>query len=134
MSTNASTWFYNEPEHSAYLIEERVNHTFWNNRMGAIYFDCTHAEPPFRMVGEWNGNTILLEWVPNEHLTLSTPPGDDADLLIIGMKEILGFVPAISYVDPDGMMHAEWHVNNANERIQAVQSNSNYRNIKRYKR
>jgi hypothetical protein len=86
------------------------------------------------MTGEWNGNTVSLEWTPNEQLILSTAPGEDADLLIIALKEILGFVPTISYIDPDGTLQAEWFVTQADERIQAIQGNPNFRNIKRYKR
>jgi hypothetical protein len=89
MATNASTWFYAEPEHRAYLIEERVNHTFWSQRIASIYLDCTSQEPPFRMAGEWSGIPVALEWVPNEYLTLTTAPGEKADQLIVGIKEIL---------------------------------------------
>jgi hypothetical protein len=132
MATNASTWFYAEPEHRPYLIEERVNHTFWSNRITALSLTCTQAEPPFRMEGDWHGMPVALEWVPNDCLTLSTRPEDDTDLLLIGIKEILGFPPTISYVGPDGSMFAEWHVNPADQRIQEIQGNPNYHNIKQY--
>lgn len=134
MTTNASTWFYTEPEHNAYLLEERVNHTFWSNRISSIYLDCVQAEPPFRMTGEWNGNPVSIEWTPNKSFFLLATNDDDSNLLIVGIKEILGFVPTLSFVDAEGILHAEWYVTDASERIQAIQSDPKYQNIKRYKR
>jgi hypothetical protein len=134
MSTNASTWFYHEPEHRAYLIEERVNHTLWSNRIAAIYLDCTSEEPPFRMSGEWHGLPVSIEWVPNEYFTLTTRSADSTESLLIGLKEILGFPPAISYIDPDNNFTVEWHVKEVAQRIQEIQGNPNYHQIKRYRK
>ena len=134
MATNASTWFYQEPEHNCYLIEERVNHTFWSNRIAAIHLDCTSAEPPFRMYGEWHTIPIEIEWIPDQYFTLSAKTSDDINRLIIGIKEILGFMPAVSYVDPEARLKVEWHVKNADQRIQEIQGNPNYHDIKRYKK
>jgi hypothetical protein len=134
MATNASTWFYKEPEHNSYLIEERVNHTFWSNRIAAIHLDCTNAEPPFRMVGVWHTIPLEIEWVPSQYLTLSARGGDDVNRLIVGVREILGFTPTISYVDPDGRLKVEWHVKEADQRIREIQGNPNYHDIKRYKK
>jgi hypothetical protein len=134
MATNASTWFYKEPEHNPYLIEERVNHTFWSNRIAAIHLDCTNAEPPFRMVGEWHTIPLEIEWVPNQYLTLSARAGDDVNRLIVGVREILGFTPTISYAGPDGHLKVEWHVKEADQRIREIQGNPNYHDIKRYKK
>lgn len=133
MATNASTWFYNEPEHNAYLIEERVNHTFWNNRIMGLTLDCVSAEPPFVMVGVWHGMPIEITWVPKRYFTLTAEPGQDTDRLIVGIREILGFNPTISYVDASGKLVAEWQVEEVAERIQEIQGNPNYRQIKRYK-
>jgi hypothetical protein len=132
MATNASTWFYAEPEHRAYFIEERLNHTFWSHRIGDLYLDCTHEEPPFRAEGEWNGLPVAIEWVPNTSLTLTTVPHDKIDLLIIGIKEILGFIPAVSYLDEDGRLVAEWHVQGSEQRLREIQANPKYRSVKRY--
>jgi hypothetical protein len=134
MATNASTWFYAEPEHNAYLIEERVNHTFWSNRIGEIYLDCVSETPPFRVQGEWHNIPVTIEWVPKEYLTLTTRAEDDTELLLIGLKELLGFPPTISYIDANQQMIAEWHVKQAEQRIQEIQGNPNYRQIKRYKK
>ncbi|NDJ75614.1 MAG: hypothetical protein GYB65_05085 [Chloroflexi bacterium] len=133
MATNASTWFYAEPEHNAYLLEERVNHSFWSNRISALHLDCTHPEPPFRMVGVWREQPIAVEWVPNRYFTLTAPPNDEINSLIVGTKEVLGFTPTVSYIDPDGQLVAEWHMHEAEQRIAEIQGNPNYRNIKRYK-
>lgn len=132
MATNASTWFYADPEHRPYLIEERVNHTFWGNRITEIYLKCVHAEPPFRMEGEWRGIPLTLEWTPGDHLILMTQAENDVNLLLVGVKEILGFPPTISYVDPSGMLKVEWYVQRVEQRIQEIQGNPNYRLIKRY--
>lgn len=133
MATNASTWFYSEPEHKAYLIEERVNHTFWSNRITALHLACTHTEPPFRMEGEWRSLPLALEWVPGDYLTLITRSAEDITPLLVGIKEILGFSPTISYVDPEGNRVAQWYVNEVEGRIQNIQGNPNFRQIKRYK-
>jgi hypothetical protein len=132
MATNASTWFYHEPEHRAYMIEERVNHTFWGNRIAAIHLDCTSEEPPFRMVGEWHGLPVQIEWIPNDYFKLTTRLSDEADSLLIGIKEILGFPPVMSFVEPGGDFVAEWYVKDATQRIQEIQGNPNYHHIKRY--
>jgi hypothetical protein len=135
MATNASTWFYNEPEHERYLIEERVNHTFWNNRITALTLFCTSTEPPFRMEGEWRGLPVAIEWVPRESFTLITKDGGDATAeLIWGIKEVLGFLPAVSYVDASGTLTAEWHVKDSEDRVRQIESNSSYKQIKRYRK
>ena len=69
MTTNSRTWFYNEPEHRPYYLEERVNQNLWASRFGSIYLDCVRAEPPFRMEGVWNGITVSIEWVPKDWFT-----------------------------------------------------------------
>lgn len=132
MATNATTWFYAEPEHNAYLLEERINHTFWANRIADIYFDCVSAEPPFRMTGVWRGQPLTIEWVPQDYFTLIAAPGSETDLLLVGIKEILGFLPALSYVGPDGQMTVQWYFKDAQARMQAIQGNPNYASIKRY--
>lgn len=133
MATNASTWFYSEPEHSAFLIEERVNHTFWQNRIMGLTLTCSNVEPPFAMSGVWRDMPLEISWVPKSYFTLTAAPSTDTDHLIVGLKEILGFNPTISYIDTAGKLVAEWHVKEVAERIQEIQGNPNYRQIKRYK-
>lgn len=130
MATNASTWFYNEPEHNAYLIEERVNHTFWGNRISALYLDCVQAEPPFRMEGVWREMPVALEWVPNDYLALTALPGDDTRALVAGVQEIMGFVPAVSYRDNAGRLITEWHAKADTDRVRVVQGNPNFHDVK----
>jgi hypothetical protein len=132
MATNATTWFYAEPEHSAYLLEERVNHTFWAHRIADVYFDCVSAEPPFKMVGVWRGQPLTIEWVPQDYFTLTTTPGPNTDQLLVGIQEILGFLPAVSYIQPDGQQVTHWYFANVHERLQAIQGNPNYQSIRRY--
>jgi len=132
MSTNATTWFYAEPEHNAYLLEERVNHTFWANRIADIYFDCVSAEPPFKMTGVWRGHPLAIEWVPQDYFSLITAPSPEIDLLLVGIKEILGFLPTLSYVGPGGQMTVQWYFKDAQARMQAIQGNPSYASIKRY--
>lgn len=132
MATNATTWFYQEPEHRAYYLEERVNHTFWSNRIHNIYLDCAQETPPFRMAGEWEATPLAVEWVPNDYFVLTTAPDRDLSVLLKGLTEILGFAPTISFVDPGGKLCVEWHVKQSDERIREIQGNPNYRQIKRY--
>lgn len=133
MATNASTWFYSEPEHNAYLLEERVNHTFWSNRLSAIYLDCVSDTPPFKMVGTWHELPVTIEWVPKDYFILTTQPDGRFDQLVVALKEILGFTPTISYVDSNGNQIVEWHLKQATQRVQSVQGDPNFRHIKRYK-
>ena len=133
MATNATTWFFQEPEHRAYFIEERVNHTFWSNRITNIYLDCISEEPPFRMVGTWQDAPVELEWVPNDYLRFAVERELDANRLLTGLKEILGFPPTVSFVDRNGTLQVEWHVGQSDERIREIQASTHYRDIKRYK-
>ena len=134
MSTNATTWFYAEPEHNAYLLEERINHTFWAHRIADVSFDTLSAEPPFKMTAVWRGLPVTIEWIPKDYFTLTAPPGADTDLLIVGVKEILGFLPSVSYIVPDGQMVVHWYYSDADARVQQISGNPNYSNIKRYKK
>ena len=132
MTTNSRTWFYNEPEHRPFYIEERVNQTLWANRFGSIYLDCTNAEPPFRMEGEWKGIRVMIEWVPKMWFTLHSSIEDRT--LITGFAQILQFPPTLSYVDENGNFVAEWRRADAPKRLQEVQGHPNYTNVKTYKR
>lgn len=132
MATNASTWFYNEPEQRAYLLEERVNHTFWANRITGLYFTCTSEEPPFRMQAVWQDLPLEIEWIPREYFKLVTQPRDDVNLLIVGIKEILGLLPTVSYVNLQDELVAEWHAQKGNQRLQEIQGDPSFREIKRY--
>ncbi|MEP7288830.1 MAG: hypothetical protein ABI947_24015 [Chloroflexota bacterium] len=132
MTTNSRTWFYNEPEHRPYYIEERVNQNLWATRLGSIYLDCVRAEPPFRMEGVWNGITVSIEWVPNKWFILHTTKEDRT--LIGAFAQILQFPPTLSFEDETGAFIAEWHRTDAAKRLQELQGHPNYTNVKTYKR
>jgi hypothetical protein len=132
MSANSRTWFYNEPEHRPYYIEERVNSNLWATRFGSIYLDCVRAEPPFKMEGVWNGINVTIEWVPNTWFVLRSSQEDRT--LVSGFAQVLQFPPTIGYTDVNGDFVAEWRRADAAKRLQEIQGHANYTNIKTYKR
>lgn len=132
MATNARTWFYTEPEHRPYLIEERVNHTLWANRFGNIYLDCVRAEPPFRMEGKWHDNTIVIEWQPNAWFKLYADRDEKG--LVPGFAQALQLIPAFSYNDQEGKFVVEWWRQDAEKKYEEIKGHPSYTNIKQYKR
>ena len=60
MATDSRTWFYSTPEPRPYYIEERVNHTLWKHRLQGLYMNCTKADGPVLMEGEWWPNLIRV--------------------------------------------------------------------------
>jgi hypothetical protein len=132
MTTNSRTWFYSEPEHRPYFIEERVNQNLWATRFGGIYLDCVRAEPPFRMEGVWHSIEVAIEWVPNDWFTLTT--NKESRELIIGFTQVLQFPPTLSYTNDGTLYVAEWRRKEATKRLQEVQGHAQYTNIKTYKR
>lgn len=131
MTTNANTWFYNEPEHDAYLIEERVNHSLWNARLSFLYFDCINAEPPFRMVSEWKGQPVEIEWEVGKLFTLRTQ--EEMPALRRGFSLALGLQPAsLAYQDVDDMYVTEWHVDGGEERWREIQGQARFRHPQRH--
>jgi hypothetical protein len=132
MTTNSRTWFYNEPEHRPYYLEERVNQNLWAARFGSIYLDCVRAEPPFRMEGVWNGITLSIEWVPNNWFTLRST--EENRTLITGFAQILQFPPTFSFTDENGEFVAEWHRQDGAKRLQEIQGQARFTNVKTYKK
>ncbi len=132
MTANSRTWFYTEPEHRPYYIEERVNQNLWASRFGSIYLDCVKAEPPFRMEGVWNGISLAIEWVPNTWFTLHATKEDRT--LVTGFAQVLQFTPTLSYIDENGDFVAEWWRSDAAKRLQEIQGHPTYTNVKTYKR
>ncbi|PJF44615.1 MAG: hypothetical protein CUN55_03045 [Phototrophicales bacterium] len=132
MATNATTWFYQEPETGRpYMISERLTHTFWANRLSGIYFKCTNAEPPYQAVGEWRGITVEVEWEVKKWFALRTPQEERG--LITVCSEILGFAPTLSYTDSEGRFITEWYLDEttAKARIQEIQRDTNYTIVRR---
>ncbi len=134
MTTSSRTWFYNEPEHRPYYIEERVNQNLWASRFGSIYLDCTRAEPPFKMEGKWNGITLSIEWLPNKWFVLRSSKEDRT--VITAFAQILQFLPTLTYSTEDGTVVTEWHrdAESGSRRLLDVQGHPTYFNIKTYKR
>lgn len=132
MSTNATTWFYSEPEAGRpYLISERVTHTFWANRLNDIYFTCVEAASPYKTVGIWRGIEVAVEWEPKHWLRLVTSREDHG--LITVCAEILGFRPTFSYNNGAGGYVTEWYLDKGKgkTRLQEVQGNPAYTHVRR---
>ncbi len=133
MATNATTWFYREPETGRpYLIAERINQTFWANRITDITFYCVDATPPYRLVGVWQGIDVEIEFEVGSVFILRM--ADSAPRFMKGVAELLGFAPTVSYTDADGRFVAEWYAQDAAQRLKEVQENRSLQNIKLYKR
>jgi hypothetical protein len=132
MATNATTWFYAEPEtNRPYLITERVTHTFWANRLSGVYLNCVKADKPYRVEGIWEGMHIAMEWDVRNYFTLIADKENKA--LITVCSEVLGFRPTVSYTDSDNLHYTEWHLSGGTDRLRSVQGNPVYRNIKKYR-
>lgn len=130
MSTNARSWFYNEPEHNAFLISERVNGTFWQARYMEINWRCVQVEPPFRVEGYLGCCLIAMEWVPDAWLSLIASGEADADqlatLVEIISKRVLGQPASLTYGDSDGRTVYEWHRDGGVERWSEIQGKPIY--------
>lgn len=133
MAGNATEWFYKEPETGRpYFIAERLNQTFWMNRISDVYWTCVHAESPYRLEGEWQDIPVEIEFEPKSVFILRIGKEDRA--FIKGCSEILGFPPTVSYSDADGRYIVEWYAKDAGKRLQEVQGNPSFQNVKIYKR
>lgn len=133
MSANATTWFYQEPETGRpYFISERINHTFWANRITDVYWTCVHAQSPYRLEAVWQQTPVEIEYEPNSVFILRM--GKESTSFIRGCSEILGFPPTVSYSDADGRYIIEWYAKDAGKRLQEVQGNPSFQNVKQYKR
>lgn len=132
MGTNATTWFYHEPETGRpYLISERVNQTLWMNRINNLSMTCTRAEPPYLLEGQWGSSKVQFEYEVGNVFILRM--SEESLPFIKGMREILGFSPTVSYRDPDGTYVTEWHARNAEKRLQEIQGNPGFQSVRRYK-
>lgn len=131
MATNATTWFYNEPEKGRpYLIGERLTHTFWANRLTDIYLRCTQADGPFKVEGEWHGIHVEMEWEPLHYFRLQTSKEDQG--LMTVCAEVLGFRPTLSYIR-DSKNTVEWYPDRdkALARLKEIQGQPGYANVRK---
>ena len=131
MTTTAATWFYRDPERIAYYLEERVNQTFWQARIGNIWLDANSAEPPYRMSGVWRDQPVEIEWQPNEYFVLRVPEAGDAADLVNGVSRVLALQPSLSFGDPEDRLVTEWHVSGGAARWGDIQGKAAYRNPQR---
>jgi len=119
MSATAASWFYRTPESNAYLLAERVNGTFWDNRYGGVLLTVVRAEAPFGMQGTYLGAEVRMEWEPTKWLRLATNPA--APSLVEGVSNILRRKPTLRYDDAGGETVVEWWLEGADKRWQELQ-------------
>lgn len=132
MSANSRTWFYTEPENRPYYIEERVNQSLWASRFGSIYLDCVRAESPFKMEGIWSEIHVTVEWVANNWLKLSASREDRT--LVAGFAQVLQLQPTVSYMDENGVHQTEWWRSDGDRRVQEIQGQARFSQVKTYKK
>ena len=131
MATDSRTWFYTTPEPRPYYIEERVNHTLWNNRLQTLSMSCTQATVPIKMEGDWQGNRVQFEWQPGKHFTVRM--AQESRELIGVIRQMLMMRPMLSYDDPDGNHVVEWHKERVEERWRELQGDPHYQGLRRLK-
>jgi hypothetical protein len=116
MSTNAWTWFFNEPENQSYLITERLNATFWQARVVNVYWRCTQDTAPYEAAGYAGDQVLGMSWQPKEWLALRVPPGFEADDLVKAISQrILTIPPTLTYEQADHQVY-EWVVDGGQSR------------------
>lgn len=127
MSTNASTWFYREPEKRPYLVTERLNATFWQSRVVEFYWRCTQTEPTFLARGYSQNGEIELEWVPNDWLALRAPAEIDLQPLVDAIsKRVLARPACLTYATHKGQQVYEWHTDDGDHRWTAIQGRGEF--------
>ncbi len=119
MAATAASWFYRTPENNAYLLAERVNGTFWDNRYGGVLLTVVKADAPFVMQGVYLGSEVRMEWEPTKWLRLATNP--PAPSLVEGVANILRRKPTLSFDDANGESVVEWWLEGADKRWAELQ-------------
>ncbi len=130
MATTSRTWFYSTPEPRPFYIEERVNHTLWNNRLQGVYMVCTQATVPVKMEGDWDGNHVTFEWQPGKYFILGMAE-ERRELIGVLRQILLGLRPTLTYINPDGLHMVEWHTDGGTERWKQLQGDPRYQGLKR---
>lgn len=133
MANTARQWFYSTPEPRPYYIEERVNHTLWNNRLQNVFMSCTNASPPVQMEGSLDGMPMRFEFVPGGYFTLRMPE-ERKDVIGTIRQALLGLTPSFTYQDTDGMFVVEWHTDGGDARWREIQGDPAYQGLRRMKR
>lgn len=129
MATTSRTWFYTTPEPRPYFIEERVNHTLWNNRLQGMYMNCTQATVPIKMEGGWHGMPVEFEWDPGKYFILRT--GEERKDLIGVIRQMLMLRPALAYQDEYGNHVVEWHTDGGENRWREIQGAPQFQGLQR---
>ena len=132
MANTSRQWFYSTPEARPYYIEERVNHSLWNNRLQNVFMSCTQAESPVLMEGSLDGMPMFFEFVPGQYFTLRM--GEERKDIIGTIRQtLLGLKPTFTYQDTDGMFVVEWHTDGGDIRWKELQGNPAYQGLRRMK-
>jgi hypothetical protein len=126
MTTTAATWFYRTPENQSYLLAERVNSTFWEERLGGVWLNVVKSDSPILMAGGYNGADITMEWEPNKWMRLETWPA--APALAKGLSNILRRRANFRYETSDNRTVWEWWIGDASKRWQELQGKPIFRN------
>lgn len=127
MSSNASKWFFEQPENKPFFVTERINGTFWNARIVDIYWRCTRAEAPLQAEGYGDHLVFHLEWEPGQWLKLSGLDTEAlTDLADAMNRRIMGFSAAFTYEDYDGNRVYEWHRDGGNDRWGDLQGRAEF--------
>jgi hypothetical protein len=132
MATTSRSWFYTTPEARPYMIEERVNHTLWKNRLQGLYMSCVHPFSPIRLEGDWNGMPVQFEFQPGTYFILRS--GREVRELIGVLRQVLLMRPTVSYVDAAGFHVVEWHTQAAAERLHQIQGNNENQSVRLLKK
>lgn len=132
MATTSRKWFYSTPEPRPYYIEERVNHTLWQNRLQNVFMSCTQAENPIMMEGSMNGMPMFFEFVPGQYFKLRM--GEERKEIVATIRQILlGLKPNFTYQDNEGLFVVEWHTDGGDARWREVQGNPSFQGLRRMK-
>jgi hypothetical protein len=132
MTTTAATWFYRTPEKQPYLLAERVNSTFWEERLGGVWLNVEKSDSPITMAGYYNGAEVKMEWEPNKWMRLETRPS--APAMANGLGNMLRRRANFRFETLDGHTVWEWWIGDASKRWQELQGKPVYRNPARLDR
>jgi hypothetical protein len=114
------------------MIEERVNHTLWKNRLQGLYMSCVHPFAPIRLEGDWNGMPVQFEFQPGQYFILRT--GREVRELIGVLRQVLLMRPVVSYVDAAGFHVVEWHTAASADRLHQIQSDNANQSVRLLKK
>jgi len=126
MTTTAATWFYRAPENEAYLLAERVNSSFWEERLGGVYLSADKTDAAYGMSGSYNGAEVKLNWDTNKWLRLETSPAEPG--LAKGLANMLRRTANFRYETAQGNTVWEWWLANADKRWQEMQGKPAFHN------